>query len=252
MTPVEQQIITSVPQISRPAPLQSTQTAQEGTPGIKLAPQSRELNHHDTNGTSPVELTSPNSNSARMQAEMRSAEGRAFKLASQSFDSANNSSSSGMNSDIKGLAPAPLPIHTRMPSPNQFPPQLAPGLRASQSSDGSRSVSNSKFQAAAIAVGTEAVGDYSNRVQHLFKLFELSAESVMPITASSFELWVRAASWWFLKGRASIENAIRARPSSPEGQRSYDILRQQGHADVAKSLWIIRNIIAQRAELKMH
>jgi len=113
-------------------------------------------------------------------------------------------------------------------------------------------MSGAIMQAAAVAVGAEALSDFSDRLQHLYKLFSLSAESVLPISGSSFHLWVRAASWWFLKGRASIENAIRVRPSSPEGQRSYDALRQQGHADVAKALWIMRDIITQRAELKMH
>lgn len=257
--PVEQQPITRIPQIPRPAPVQWTTTAVESSPETSLVLLSSERNQHSGNSTTSVssstlleaEPTSANSNSARMQAEMRAAEGRAFKLASQSFETTNNASSSDMSSDAKGLAPASLPIHTRTPSPNQVPSQLTLGPRPSQSGNVGRYVSNSGFQAVALAIGTEAIRDFSNRVQHLFKLFELSAESVMPITSSSFEAWVRAASWWFLKGRASIENAIRAKPSSPEGQRTYDIFRQQGHADVAKSLWIIRDIVAQRAELKM-
>lgn len=246
-------------QRARPAPAKLAQTVHETTTEARVGPGARELDSRggdDTSSAASIKLletepSQPNSVSARMQAEMRAAEGRAFKLASQSFETANKASSNGPINE-NSLAPSSLPIHTRTPSPLQVPTQLAPGIRPTQSSEIGRSVSGARMQAAAVAVGVEALNDFSNRLQHLYKLFRLSAESVLPISGSSFDSWVRAASWWFLKGRASIENAIRVRPSSPEGQRSYDVLRQQGHADVAKALWIMRDIIAQRAELNMH
>jgi hypothetical protein len=242
-----------------PAPTQRARIIREATPQGRAGPGARELNSHggDGTGSSPSlklldsEPPHSTSTSARVQAEMRAAEGRAFKLASQSFETATTTSSNGSINENK-LSPSSLPIHTRTPSPLQVPTQLAPGMRSTQSSEIGRSVSGARTQSAAVATGAEALNDFSNRLQHLYKLFRLSAESVLPISKSSFESWVRAASWWFLKGRASIEGAIRVRPSSPEGQRSYDILRQQGHADVAKALWIMRDIITQRAELKEH
>jgi hypothetical protein len=246
-------------QKARSAPAQWAQTAHEATPQGGVGPGARELNSRSGNGIGSApsiklletELPHPTSASARMQAEMRAAEGRAFKLASQSFETTNITSSNGRGNE-NHLTPSPLPIHTRTPSPLQVPTQLAPGMRPTQSSEIGRSVSGARMQATAIVAGVEALNDFSNRLQHLYKLFRLSAESVLPISRSSFDSWVRVASWWFLKGRASIENAIRIRPSSPEGLRSYDILQQQGHADVAKALWIMRDIITQCAELKEH
>jgi hypothetical protein len=246
-------------QRARPAPAQWARTAHEATPQGQAGLGAREPNSHGGDGTGSTpsiklletEPPHPNSTSAQMQAEMRAAEGRAFKLASQSFETANSTSSNGPINE-NNLAPSPLPIHTRTLSPLQVHTQLAPGMRPTQSRDIGRSVSGARMQATAVATGAEALVDFSNRLQHLYKLFRLSAESVLPISGSSFDSLVRAASWWFLKGRASIENAIRVRPSTPEGQRSYDVLRQQGHADVAKALWIMRDIMTQRAELEKH
>ena len=253
----EGSIVSGDSQRAGPAPTQWARTIQ-ATPQGRAGPVAREMNSHGSDGTGSTpsiklletEPPHPTSASARMQAEMRAAEGRAFKLASQSFETANSTSSNGPINE-NNLAPSPLPIHTRTPSPLQAPTQLAPGMRPTQSGEIDRSVSGARMHAA-VATGVETLNDFSNRLQHLYKLFRLSAESVLPISRSSFDSWVRAASWWFLKGRASIESAIRVRPSSPEGQRSYDVLRQQGHADVAKTLWIMRDIIPRRAELEEH
>jgi hypothetical protein len=229
------------------------------TSKARIASGARETNSRDVDGIDSAasikleEAKPPHSDSisARLKAEMRAAEGRTFKLASQSFETINSTSLSGFVTE-NGLAPSPLPINTRTPSPLPLLVQTVPEIRPTQSSAAGGSASGARMQAATVAVGVEALNDFSNRLQHLYKLFNLSAESVLPISGVSFGSWVRAASWWFLKGRAGIENAIRVRPSSPEGQRSYDVLRQQGHADVAKSFWIMRDIISQCVELKMH
>lgn len=242
---------------ARPVPLQWT--THGDTPEARGGSGVRDGNSNGGDCTSSpafiklqeTETPRPNSASARTKAEMRAAEGRAFKLASQSFEK-NNNPTSNRSMNENGLAPSALPIHSRTPSPLRAPKEVAPGTHLTQSNEVGRSLSGARMQAAAVAIGVEALNDFSDRLQHLYKLFNLSAESVLPISGVSFEYWVRAASWWFLKGRASIENAIRVRPSSLEGQRTYDVLRQQGHADVAKALWIMRDIITQHAELKMH
>ncbi|KAI9743119.1 MAG: hypothetical protein M1818_003414 [Claussenomyces sp. TS43310] len=103
-----------------------------------------------------------------------------------------------------------------------------------------------------ITSGGDALEDFSARVQHLFKLFLLSAESVVPLKEPSVEDWIRAASWWFLRGRAGIEQAAHNRPSSSDGQLRQELFRQQAHADLAKSSWIITEVVPQRPEMGDH
>lgn len=94
----------------------------------------------------------------------------------------------------------------------------------------------------------DALDVFCTRMQHLFKLFILSAESNMPLSKTSTEDLMRAASWWFLKGRAQLEQAVQGHPLSADNQRLMANLRQQAHIDLAKSLWIISDILPVRFE----
>jgi hypothetical protein len=59
---------------------------------------------------------------------------------------------------------------------------------------------------------------------------------------------MRAALWWFLHGRLSLEATIRDRPSSPGGLKDSFSVRQQAYADLAKSLWLLEKVIPQYHE----
>jgi hypothetical protein len=107
------------------------------------------------------------------------------------------------------------------------------------------------LQEAAVAVGDDALQDFSSRVVHLFTLFRLSTESVKPPPKCTLEELVRAALWWFLKGRLYLEAAVRDRPSSSHAQQTNFFVRQQAYADLAKSLWLIETITLQYPETQL-
>lgn len=91
----------------------------------------------------------------------------------------------------------------------------------------------------------QALDDFAYRVRHFYRIFRLSAESVKPLHQTTFSELVRLASWWFLRGRATIEEVARSRPSSANGnnQPHKRMLKEQGHADIAKALWIVFELI---------
>jgi hypothetical protein len=107
------------------------------------------------------------------------------------------------------------------------------------------------LQETAVAVGDDALQDFSSRVFHLFTLFRLSAESVKPLPKCTLEELVRATLWWFLKGRLYLEAAVRDRPSSPHAQQTNFFVRQQAYADLAKSLWLTETITTQYPDTQL-
>lgn len=102
------------------------------------------------------------------------------------------------------------------------------------------------LQDATLAVVDDALRDFSGRTSHLFNLFCLSAEAVKPISAYSLEDVTKAAFWWFIKGRCQLESTIRERPSSAEAQQKCNLMRQQSHTNLAKSLWLSETVVAQQ------
>ncbi|TVY13633.1 hypothetical protein LARI1_G008412 [Lachnellula arida] len=106
------------------------------------------------------------------------------------------------------------------------------------------------MQSAVLAVGDEALQDFSRRVAHLYTLFRLAADSVKPISTCSLEESVRAALWWFLRGRMNLEATARERPKSPQAQQANAFVRQQSYSDLGKALWIIESVGDQVSDLK--
>lgn len=118
----------------------------------------------------------------------------------------------------------------------------------SQSSASLSQTSTLTLQEAAIAVGDDALQEFSRRTAHLFTLFRLSTEARKPVTTCSLEDLTRAALWWFIKGRLNLEATIRDRPPTTEAQKISSFIRQQAYADLAKSLWLSETVIANRPD----
>jgi hypothetical protein len=104
---------------------------------------------------------------------------------------------------------------------------------------------------AAVAAEDEALQEFSSRIMHLFMLFRLSTESVKPLPKCTLEELIRAALWWFLKGRLYLEAAVRNRPSSPHAQQTNFFIRQQAYADLAKSLWLVETVTSHYPETQL-
>lgn len=135
------------------------------------------------------------------------------------------------------------PTLSQIPN-SQGVPKSTPG--AENPSTLSRS---STMQSAALAVGDEAVQDFSRRVAHLYTLFRLSAESIKPISTCSLEESVRGALWWFLRGRMNLEATARDRPATPQAQQTNFFIRQQSYSDLGKALWIVEYVEQKASEL---
>lgn len=107
------------------------------------------------------------------------------------------------------------------------------------------------LQDAAVAVGDDALREFSRRTAHLTTLFRLSMEAFKPLPNCSLDELVRAALWWFLRGRLNIESTIRERPASPQAQQTNFFLRQQAYADLAKALWLAETVTAHFPETQL-
>jgi hypothetical protein len=153
-------------------------------------------------------------------------------LKSISTDSASHNTS--RKSTANTLVESPVPI-SRASSINTTHDSPKPISRTSTLT----------IQEATVALGDEALREFSTRVTHLFTLFRLSSEAFQPLSKFTIEDFMKAASWWFLKGRLNLETTIRDRPTSPQAQQMSFLIRQQAYADLAKALWIIEQVIPQ-------
>lgn len=94
----------------------------------------------------------------------------------------------------------------------------------------------------------EALEEFSVRIAHYYKLFKLSAESIEPISQTPFPKLLRAASWWFLRGRTAIEQVVKRRRDGKDLD-SIELLKAQGIADLAKCYWLLDEILMERDEI---
>ncbi|KAJ8123840.1 hypothetical protein ONZ43_g307 [Nemania bipapillata] len=100
-----------------------------------------------------------------------------------------------------------------------------------------------------VAAGDDAFDTFIARTVHLYELFRLYAEQQKPLDTARPEDVSRAALWWFLKGRTSLENVIRNRPKDPEETRHL-IARYQAYTDLAKGYWLTEVALPEIAEGK--
>ncbi|TVY85212.1 hypothetical protein LSUE1_G000767 [Lachnellula suecica] len=152
-------------------------------------------------------------------------------------------------SSTTGTAPQSTPLAER-PLLSSRTPTSQGTVQSTASTDNPFTLSRTPtMQSAAMALGDEALQDFSSRVAHLYTLFRLSSESVKPISTCSLEEVVRAALWWFLKGRMNLEATARDRPTTPQAQQVNAFVRQQSYSDLGKSLWIVESVAQSASDL---
>lgn len=204
---------------------------------------------------------------ARMQKEMKISEGQALIADQQNPRSSaqRQTMSRSSNTPLETFSPRAADALNGQPkspgsdvSSNPSPPRYSSESRSPRSNGGqTHDISPSKAGPGSMAslvanlpaplpVNNESLDEFAGRISYLYKLFELSAESKESLSSSSFENLLRAASWWFLRGRSTIEQVAKRR--APNSER-LDILQQQGNADLAKCQWILSEILAHRPEI---
>ncbi|KAF9895235.1 hypothetical protein FE257_000137 [Aspergillus nanangensis] len=152
--------------------------------------------------------------------------------------------------DMRQLSP-PKPQH--IPREPDFMDSDRPTSRESR--DRSPQPPKMSLRAAANHMGDSAFSDLKAYATQYRGLIQVSAEHVKPLMETSLAEWMRAAVWWFLRGKKRLESYARARPSS-SGRSSASPnapeLAKQAVVDLAKALWINERIIPQHEELTRH
>ncbi|KAI1394252.1 uncharacterized protein F4822DRAFT_42904 [Hypoxylon trugodes] len=100
-----------------------------------------------------------------------------------------------------------------------------------------------------VSAGDDALELFISRTKHLYELFRLHAEQYRPLGTSRPEDMCRAALWWFLKGRTSLETIIRSRPADPDEPRLL-MARYQAYTDLSKGYWLMEQALPEIAEGK--
>ncbi|KAJ5698095.1 hypothetical protein N7462_000100 [Penicillium macrosclerotiorum] len=95
-------------------------------------------------------------------------------------------------------------------------------------------------------IGDTSFSDFKDYVAKFDSLFQMAAENVKPLVETALAEWIRAAVWWFLRGKTRLEAFARARATAPP---SY---AKQAVVDLGKSLWINENIVPGHYELSRY
>ncbi|XPS81661.1 hypothetical protein M3J09_013589 [Ascochyta lentis] len=98
-------------------------------------------------------------------------------------------------------------------------------------------------------LGDAAFKDFAERVIHMRGIFQLTAQLGGAMYDRSPSQWARVATWWFLKGRAGMENLIRSRPKTVEPQQER---LTQPHVDLAKAWWICAEVLPEHPGLRQY
>lgn len=160
-----------------------------------------------------------------------------------------------------GIKPGNQPLH-RTPTKAIKPtnPEVVSALKES-SRPSSRDIQESAYQPQPPRVSLRAVTnqlsdnafiEFQDYVANFNRLFRMTAESVKPLMETSLAEWMRAAVWWFLRGRKALEAYARSRPSSTGPgmyPRSPLLEAKQAVLDLGKALWINETIFTQHEEL---
>jgi hypothetical protein len=161
------------------------------------------------------------------------------------------------NSSSSLLGPPKPSPYARGPSPNgyfdierQQPIQPARSPIATlQATDPSRPGSSHSTQSllrptppshspsASNLAADAAFDDFISRVSHMKGVFSLTAEKEQPADLCTPSMWVRAAYWWYLRGKTGLESLLQQRAKSRDVEHRELLL--QPHVDLAKTSWML-------------
>jgi hypothetical protein len=82
-----------------------------------------------------------------------------------------------------------------------------------------------------------AFDDFTSRVSHMKGVFSLTAEKEQPADVCTPSMWVRAAYWWYLRGKTGLESLMQQRAKSRDVEHRELLL--QPHVDLAKTSWML-------------
>lgn len=104
---------------------------------------------------------------------------------------------------------------------------------------------HSKFSLRSVAnqVGDTAFVEFKEYAMRYDGLFQMAAESVKPLMETSLGEWIRAAVWWFLRGKTRLESFARSRATAPPAYA------KQAVVDLGKAFWVNEKIVPEHYEV---
>ncbi|KAJ5273797.1 hypothetical protein N7478_008922 [Penicillium angulare] len=135
------------------------------------------------------------------------------------------------------------------PSPREPPGKdqlVSPSTATSR--EPARSAQPPKFSLRNIAaqVGDTAFAEFKEYIARYDGLLRLAAEDVKPLMETSLAEWIRAAVWWFLRGKTRLETYARMRANCAPSYAKQAII------DLGKALWINDKIVPDHYELSRY
>ncbi|KAL5045051.1 hypothetical protein BDW71DRAFT_90462 [Aspergillus fruticulosus] len=152
------------------------------------------------------------------------------------------SASLAPDGSTKSLSP-PKPELVR----NAVSEELHSSSRDSRTKSASPQPPKYSLRSVANQFGDVAYVEFKEYAGRYWGAIELSAETVKPLMETSLTEWVRAAAWWFMRGKKRLEAYARSR-SRPDSRPSPE-MAQQAVVDLAKALWINETIVPQHQEM---
>ncbi|KAM0102981.1 hypothetical protein ACP6JE_002365 [Aspergillus fumigatus] len=151
--------------------------------------------------------------------------------------------------ELRSLSP-PKP----QPIPRN-PVQNHPVSRDARDTTHGGQLPKASLRSLASQVGDTAFTDLKAYVAQYSPSIRVAAETGKPSMEISLAEWIRAAVWWFLRGKKKLEVYARSRSSSSGGrtpQGSSLGAAKQAVVDLGKALWICENVVPQHSELSRY
>ena len=132
------------------------------------------------------------------------------------------------------------------------PPPVSPPLTGSP-----HKAPHKTLRTVARNLAGDALNEFSTRVQRFYGMFRLGASANKSFIDISFEDWIRAGAWWFLKGRGELEKAVRSRPGSRDRSLNHNARDapsdlKQAHLNLAKASWIILDVTIKHSDIRKY
>lgn len=92
-----------------------------------------------------------------------------------------------------------------------------------------------------------AFDDFAGRVAHMKGVFKLTAEKEQVADSCTPFMWLRAAFWWYIRGKSGLETLLQQRAKSRDVEHRE--LLAQPHVDLAKTSWMLADPLEHYSRL---
>ena len=97
-------------------------------------------------------------------------------------------------------------------------------------------------------ISDDSLDDFDSRVRRFDDIFRLGVSTHTDLMRVSFVQWIRAACWWFLRGRQGLEGEVRNKSSTPLHTEPSTAFKQ-AYVNLAKAWWIVKEITPNHPEI---